>query len=44
MVSKLVLAVGIGRGRFAAEVTVMTVACWLAALAVLWTVLALGFG
>jgi uncharacterized membrane protein (DUF4010 family) len=36
MVSKLAIAAGIGRG-----VAVMTVACWLAALAALWAALAL---
>jgi uncharacterized membrane protein (DUF4010 family) len=40
MVSKLVIAAGIGRGRFAGEVAAMTVACWLAALAALWAALA----
>jgi uncharacterized membrane protein (DUF4010 family) len=39
MVSKLAIAAGIGRGRFAGEVAAMTVACWLAALAALWTAL-----
>jgi uncharacterized membrane protein (DUF4010 family) len=40
MFSKLVIAAGIGRGRFAGEVTIMTVACWLAALAAFWATLA----
>jgi uncharacterized membrane protein (DUF4010 family) len=40
MLSKLVIAVSIGRGRFAGEVAEMTVGCWLAALAALWTALA----
>jgi uncharacterized membrane protein (DUF4010 family) len=39
MVSKLAIAAGIGRGRFAGEVAAMTVACWLVALAALWTAL-----
>jgi hypothetical protein len=40
MFSKLVIAASIGRGRFAGEVAAMTVGCWLAALAALWTALA----
>jgi uncharacterized membrane protein (DUF4010 family) len=39
MLSKLAIAILIGRGRFAVEVTVVTVACWAAGLAALWTVL-----
>ncbi len=42
MVSKLAIAAGIGRGRFAAETAVMTVACWLAALAALWAAVRFG--
>lgn len=38
MVSKLAIAVAIGRGRFAIELATMTVACWAAGLAVLWGV------
>lgn len=41
MVSKLAIAAGIGRWRFAGEVAVMTVGCWRAALAALWAALAL---
>jgi uncharacterized membrane protein (DUF4010 family) len=39
MVSKLALSAGIGRGRFAGEVALMTLACWLTALAALWVAL-----
>lgn len=42
MISKLALAVAIGRGRFAAEVTAMSVACWLAGAAGLWAAFAAG--
>lgn len=38
-VSKLAIAVVIGRGRFAVELSVMTVACWAAGLAALWWVM-----
>jgi cytosine/adenosine deaminase-related metal-dependent hydrolase len=41
MFSKLMIAAGIGRGRFAGEVAAMTGACWLAALAALWAALVL---
>jgi uncharacterized membrane protein (DUF4010 family) len=42
MVSKLAMAVVIGRGRFASEVAGMTIACWLAGLVALSA--AWGFG
>jgi uncharacterized membrane protein (DUF4010 family) len=42
MLSKLVIAMAIGRGRFAAEMTAMTVGCWLAGLLGLWASFALG--
>ncbi|MBI1203765.1 MAG: DUF4010 domain-containing protein [Rhodopseudomonas sp.] len=42
MVSKLALAAGLGRGRFAAEVAAMTVACWLAGLTGLAAALGIG--
>lgn len=42
MVSKLAMAIFIGRGRFAAELTGVTVACWAAGLLVLWAVISLG--
>ncbi len=42
MVSKLAIAVSVGRGRFAAETAAMTAACWFAALAALWAALGLG--
>jgi len=41
MASKLAMSVVIGRGRFAAEVALMTAACWLAAALALWADLAL---
>jgi len=41
-VSKLVLAVVLGRGRFAAEVTAVTVACWLTGAAGLWLAISVG--
>lgn len=44
MLSKLVIAAVIGRGRFAAEVAAMTVGCWLVGLVALWAALALGAG
>jgi uncharacterized membrane protein (DUF4010 family) len=44
MFSKLVIAAGIGRGWFAGEVAIMTVGCWLAALAALWVALTIGAG
>jgi uncharacterized membrane protein (DUF4010 family) len=44
MFSKLVIAAGIGRGRFAGEVAVMTFGCWLVALAALWAALAIAPG
>jgi uncharacterized membrane protein (DUF4010 family) len=40
--SKLAIAAGIGRGRFAVEVAILTGACWLAAALALWVVLAAG--
>ena len=42
MLSKLVIAGSMGRGRFAGEVAVMTVGCWLAGALGLWGALALG--
>ncbi len=42
MLSKLVIAAVLGRGRFAAEMLAMTVVCWLAGLIGFWVVLALG--
>ena len=42
MVSKLAIAVFIDRGRFAAEVAGVTVACWAAGLLALWAVASLG--
>jgi uncharacterized membrane protein (DUF4010 family) len=42
MLSKLLIAAIIERGRFAAQTAVMTVACWLAGLAALWATVALG--
>jgi uncharacterized membrane protein (DUF4010 family) len=44
MFSKLVIAAGIGRGRFAGEIAIMTVGCWLAALAAFWVTLAFRLG
>jgi uncharacterized membrane protein (DUF4010 family) len=44
MLSKLALAVAIGRGRFAAEVLGMSIICWLAGLAGRWAALAAGLG
>ena len=41
MLSKLVIAASIGRGRFAGEVATMTVGCWLAGALGLWGALAL---
>jgi uncharacterized membrane protein (DUF4010 family) len=41
MVAKLALSAGIGHGRFAGGVAVMSLACWLAAGAALWVTLAL---
>lgn len=40
MLSKLVIAVVIGRGHFAVEVAVVTAACWLAGGGALWGVMA----
>jgi uncharacterized membrane protein (DUF4010 family) len=37
--SKLVIAVSIGRGRFAVELSAMTVACWAVASAALWWIM-----
>lgn len=42
MISKLAIAIFIGRGRFAVELAAVTLACWGAALAALWAVVALG--
>ncbi len=42
LLSKLVIAASIGRGRFAGEVAVMTVGCWLAGTMGFWGALALG--
>lgn len=42
MVSKLGIAVLIGRGAFASETAMMTAACWAGGLAALWAALALG--
>ncbi len=42
MLSKLVIAAAIGRGRFASEVAVMTLGCWLAGGLGLWGALAFG--
>ncbi len=44
MTAKLVISVAIGRGRFAAAVTVMTVACWAAGGAALGLTLAMRGG
>lgn len=41
--SKLALAVVMGRGRFAVEVAVMTVLCWIAGAAGLWLAVSAGF-
>jgi uncharacterized membrane protein (DUF4010 family) len=40
MLSKLVIAIVIGRGRFAAELSAVTVACWIAGAGALWGVMA----
>jgi uncharacterized membrane protein (DUF4010 family) len=42
MLSKLVIAAAVGRGRFAGEVAAMTAGCWLAGGLGLWGALALG--
>lgn len=42
MLSKLVIAAVLGRGRFAVELAAMTMACWFAGLIGFWAVLALG--
>lgn len=39
MLSKLAIAILIGRGRFAVELSAVTVVCWIAGLAVLWGVI-----
>lgn len=39
--SKLAIAIFIGRGRFAVELLAMTMACWGAGLATLWAIVAL---
>jgi uncharacterized membrane protein (DUF4010 family) len=44
MVAKLALSIGIGRGRFAVGVAVMSAACWLAGGAALWATLSLRTG
>jgi uncharacterized membrane protein (DUF4010 family) len=36
MAAKLAVGVGVGRGHFASELTIVTVACWAAGLAALW--------
>ena len=41
MFAKLVISAGIGGGRFATDVAVMTAACWLAAGMALWATFAL---
>lgn len=41
MLAKLVISAGIGGGRFATDVAVMTAGCWLAAGMALWATLAL---
>ncbi len=41
MLSKLAMAIFIGRGRFAVELSVVTVGCWIAGMAALWGVIAL---
>jgi len=40
MLSKLVIAIAIGRGHFALEVAVVTVACWIAGAGALWGAMA----
>ena len=40
MLSKLVIAIVIGRGRFAVELSAVTVACWIAGAGALWGVMA----
>jgi uncharacterized membrane protein (DUF4010 family) len=42
--AKLAIGAGVGGGRFAAEVAVLTLTCWLVAGAALWGTLALGPG
>jgi len=42
MASKLALAVALGRGRFAVEVTAVTLACWLTGAAGLWLAVSAG--
>ncbi len=44
MLSKLVIALTMGRGRFAGEIAVATVACWLAGALGLWASLAFAAG
>lgn len=44
MLSKLVIAAGIGPGRFGAAVATMTGICWVAGLAAFWAVRAMGNG
>jgi len=41
--SKLALAAAMGRGRFAVEVAVMTVLCWVAGAGGLWLAISAGF-
>lgn len=40
MLSKLAIAIAIGRGRFAVELSAVTVACWIAGVGALWGVMA----
>ncbi len=42
MLSKLAIGAVIGRGRFAAEMTAMTIVCWAVGIAGLWAALAFG--
>ena len=42
MLSKLVIAASVGRGRFAGEVAAMTAGCWLAGALGMWAALAVG--
>ena len=42
MVSKLAIAIFVGRGRFAVELVGLTVACWAIGLGALWGAMSLG--
>jgi uncharacterized membrane protein (DUF4010 family) len=42
--TKLVVAIALGGGRFAAEVSGMTIGCWLAGAAAFWVALAVDPG